>query len=78
MTLRIPAAAIPLPGSWSIIRQQTRDESSYGGYIVITLSRYAAGEVIVQENDFGETAYLIEQGQVAVSKERDGQTVHLA
>src|SRR4029450_8055691 len=46
--------------------------------MVITLSRYEAGEVIVQENDFGETAYLIEQGQVEVSKELDGQTVHLA
>jgi Cyclic nucleotide-binding domain/FHA domain len=46
--------------------------------MMITLNRYAAGEVIVQENDFGETAYLIEQGQVEVSKELDGQTVHLA
>ena len=45
---------------------------------MITLSRYKAGEVIVQENDFGETAYLIGQGQVAVSKELDGQNVHLA
>jgi CRP-like cAMP-binding protein len=45
---------------------------------VITLSRYEAGEVIVQENDFGETAYVIEQGQVEVSKELDGQNVHLA
>ena len=46
--------------------------------MVITLSRYEAGEVIVQENDFGETAYLIEQGQVEVSKELDGEKVHLA
>ena len=46
--------------------------------MVITLSLYEAGEVIVQENDFGETAYLIEQGQVEVSKELDGQNVHLA
>src|SRR5215813_11057262 len=46
--------------------------------MVITLSRYEAGEVIVQENDCGDTAYLIEQGQVEVSKELDGQTVHLA
>ena len=43
-----------------------------------TLGRYAAGEVIIKENDFGDTAYLIEQGQVEVSKELDGQTVHLA
>src|SRR5215813_15087858 len=46
--------------------------------MVITLNRFAAGEVIVHENDVGETAYLIEQGQVEVSKELDGQTVHLA
>ena len=46
--------------------------------MVITLSRYEAGEVIVQENDLGDTAYLIEQGQVEVSKELDGHHVHLA
>ena len=45
---------------------------------MITLIRYAAGEVIVQENDCGETAYVIEQGQVEVSKALDGQKVHLA
>jgi CRP-like cAMP-binding protein len=43
-----------------------------------TLGRYAVGEVIVKENDFGESAYLVEEGQVEVSKELDGQTVHLA
>ena len=46
--------------------------------MMITLSRYEAGEVIVQENDFGDTAYVIEQGQVEVSKELDGHKVHLA
>jgi CRP-like cAMP-binding protein len=45
---------------------------------VATLRRYQAGEVIVQENDLGETAYLIGQGQVEVSKQLDGQKVHLA
>jgi CRP/FNR family transcriptional regulator, cyclic AMP receptor protein len=45
---------------------------------VITLRRYEAGEVIVRENDFGETAYVIGQGQVEVTKELDGQRVHLA
>jgi CRP-like cAMP-binding protein len=54
------------------------DESSYGGCIMITLSRYEAGEVIVQENDFGETAYVIGEGQVEVSKELEGRKVHLA
>ncbi|HEY6364193.1 MAG TPA: cyclic nucleotide-binding domain-containing protein [Candidatus Binatia bacterium] len=45
---------------------------------MITLSRYQAGEVIVQENDFGETAYVIGEGQVEVSKELNGRKVHLA
>src|SRR5215813_4669435 len=43
-----------------------------------TQSRYAAGEVIVQENDVGDTAYIIEQGQVEVSKALDAHPVHLA
>ena len=45
---------------------------------MITLSRYKAGEVIIQENDLGETAYVITQGQVEVSKDLQGQKVHLA
>jgi CRP-like cAMP-binding protein len=45
---------------------------------MITLSRYQAGEVIVRENDFGETAYIIGEGRVEVSKELDGRNVHLA
>jgi CRP-like cAMP-binding protein len=54
------------------------DERSNGGCIVITLTRYKAGDVIVQENDFGETAYVILEGRVEVTKEVDGQNVHLA
>jgi CRP/FNR family transcriptional regulator, cyclic AMP receptor protein len=53
-------------------------ESKKEGGIVITLRRYNAGEVIVQENDLGETAYLIGQGRVEVTKELDGRNVHLA
>jgi CRP-like cAMP-binding protein len=45
---------------------------------MITLSRYKIGEVIVRENDFGETAYVITEGKVEVTKELDGQRVHLA
>jgi CRP-like cAMP-binding protein len=45
---------------------------------MITLSRYQAGEVIVRENDFGETAYVVGEGQVEVSKQLDGGKVHLA
>ena len=40
--------------------------------------RYEAGEVIIRENDVGETAYVIAQGKVEVSKQLDGQKVHLA
>jgi hypothetical protein len=36
------------------------------------------GGVILRENDAGETAYIIEHGQVEVSKELGGQKVHLA
>ena len=45
---------------------------------MITLSRYEAGEVIIRENDLGEAAYVITQGRVEVSKELQGQKVHLA
>ncbi len=45
---------------------------------MITLSRYEAGQVIIRENDLGETAYVITQGQVEVSKEHHGQKAHLA
>ena len=34
--------------------------------------------VIIKGNDFGEPAYLIEEGRIEVSKKLDGQTVHLA
>jgi CRP/FNR family transcriptional regulator, cyclic AMP receptor protein len=45
---------------------------------MIPMSRYEAGEIIIQENDLGETAYVIKQGQVEVSKELHGEKVHLA
>src|SRR5262245_18746123 len=46
--------------------------------IMITQTPYEAGEVILRENNFGETAYVIKQGQVEVSKAIEGQNVHLA
>jgi CRP-like cAMP-binding protein len=46
--------------------------------MVITLRRYEVGEVIVREHDCGDTAYIIEQGQVEVSKDLDGHQVPLA
>jgi len=42
------------------------------------LRRCEAGEVILRENDVGETAYIIEHGRVEVSKELAGQKAHLA
>jgi len=45
---------------------------------MISLTQYKAGEVIIREKDLGETAYVIAEGQVEVSKELNGQNVHLA
>jgi CRP-like cAMP-binding protein len=42
------------------------------------LRRYQAGEVILHENDPGNTAYIVEQGRVEVSKTFHGQNIHLA
>ena len=40
--------------------------------------RFSSGEIIIRENDIGETAYVIERGRVKVTKKRGGRTVHLA
>ena len=40
--------------------------------------RYSSGEIIIRENDFGETAFVIEQGRIKVTKKRGGRTVHIA
>jgi CRP-like cAMP-binding protein len=40
--------------------------------------QYEAGEVILRENEPGETAYIIESGQVEVTKKQNGTSVHLA
>ena len=45
---------------------------------MITMREYAPGEVIIWENDIGETAYTIERGRVEVSKEQEGRNIHLA
>jgi CRP-like cAMP-binding protein len=45
---------------------------------MVTLRQYASGEVIVREHDAGETAYIIEQGRVEVTKQLDGESVRLA
>ncbi|MEO7427078.1 MAG: cyclic nucleotide-binding domain-containing protein [Fibrobacteria bacterium] len=40
--------------------------------------RYAAKDLIIREHDAGESAYIIESGKVAVSKESNGKQVHIA
>jgi signal transduction histidine kinase/ActR/RegA family two-component response regulator len=65
------AEAIPgvEPVELAIAAEPTGNESS---------RRYEAGEVIIRENEAGETAYIITQGKVEVSKQLGGQKVHLA
>lgn len=41
------------------------------------LRLFNTGEVIIQENDVGETAYILEQGRVEVTKQKDGKKLYL-
>jgi hypothetical protein len=46
---------------------------------MLTLRQYKAGETILRQDEPGETAFIIERGQVEVLKTlADGQQVHLA
>src|SRR5262245_33282918 len=65
------AEAIPdvEPVELATAAQHAVDESS---------RRYRPGEVIIRENEVGETAYVITHGRVEVSKELNGQKLHLA
>jgi CRP-like cAMP-binding protein len=40
--------------------------------------RYAPNDLIIRENDMGESAYIIESGKVAITKESNGKSVHIA
>ncbi|MDQ3001659.1 MAG: cyclic nucleotide-binding domain-containing protein [Fibrobacterota bacterium] len=40
--------------------------------------RYAPNDLIIRENDPGETAYIIESGKVSISKESNRKSVHIA
>lgn len=40
--------------------------------------RYSPNDLIIRENDPGETAYIIESGKVSISKESNGKAVHIA
>jgi hypothetical protein len=54
----------------------------FGGHAaevsLIQLRQYAPGEIIIRENEAGETAYYIEAGKVAVFKDNPTGHVHIA
>jgi CRP/FNR family cyclic AMP-dependent transcriptional regulator len=45
---------------------------------VVNTWRYAPNDLIIRENDVGESAYIIESGKVAVPKESNGKQIHIA
>lgn len=45
---------------------------------MLTLRQFAPKEVIIRENESGETAFIIERGKVEITKEQDGKQVHIA
>ena len=45
---------------------------------MVTTAQYKSGEIIIRENDQGETAYVIESGRVEVTKDLQGKNIHLA
>lgn len=49
-----------------------------GGAHLVLVKRYDAGDLIIRENDAGESAYYIETGKVAVFKSAPGGQVHMA
>ncbi len=44
---------------------------------MVTTAQYKSGEIIIRENDHGETAYLIASGRVEVTKYLQGKNTHL-
>ena len=44
---------------------------------MVPLRQFKPGEIIIKENDMGETAYIIEKGRVEATKEKDGKKAHL-
>ena len=45
---------------------------------MITLRKFQSGEIIFRENDESATAFIIEKGLVEVTRQVEGQEVHLA
>jgi CRP/FNR family cyclic AMP-dependent transcriptional regulator len=44
---------------------------------VVTTAQYKSGEIIIRENDQGESAYVINSGRVEVTKYLRGKNIHL-
>ena len=42
-----------------------------------TLHHFRSGDIIIKENDVGESAYLIQKGRVRVTKESKGQDIYI-
>ena len=47
------------------------------GAFMITMRQFGPGEIIIKEHDMGETAYIIDRGRVEVTKQLNGEMVHL-
>ena len=45
---------------------------------MITMRQFSPNEVVIREDEAGETAYVIEKGKVEVSMEKGGRRVHIA
>ena len=45
---------------------------------MLTVLQFQAGDIILRENEVGETAYFIEQGRVEITRESPGHKMHLA
>ena len=49
-----------------------------GEFEMLKRRRFKAGETIIRENDLGETAFIIHEGRVEITKSVGGKQVHLA
>ncbi len=39
--------------------------------------RFEPGEIIIKEDDVGETVFIVERGRVDITKEKDGEKIYL-
>jgi CRP-like cAMP-binding protein len=45
---------------------------------MLTRRKFAVGDTLIRENDLGETAFIVHEGQVEIRKDVGGTMVHLA